>query len=47
MEKQVKNLGLLLTSNTGPNLNNSEFCITLTKAHLSSLDGKHTIFGKV
>jgi len=37
----------LATANRGPHLNNSEFFITLTKADLSSLNGKHTIFGKV
>ena len=28
-------------------MNNSEFFITLTKADLSSMNGKHTVFGKV
>jgi peptidyl-prolyl cis-trans isomerase-like 4 len=28
-------------------MNNSEFFITLTKSNLSSLNGKHTIFGSV
>jgi peptidyl-prolyl cis-trans isomerase A (cyclophilin A) len=40
-------LGLVATSNKGANLNNSDFFITLTKAHLTSLNGKHTVFGKV
>ena len=40
-------MGLLATSNPGPNLNDSEFFLTLTKANLASLQGKHTVFGKV
>ena len=47
LEAKVNNIGLVGTSNSGPNLNNSEFFITLTKSHLSSLNGKHTVFGKV
>ena len=39
--------GLLVTSNKGPNMNESGFYITLTDEHLDYLDGKHTIFGKV
>lgn len=38
---------MIATANTGSNLNNSEFFITLTKANLVSLAGKHTIFGKI
>lgn len=37
----------MATANSGSNLNNSEFFITLTKANLTSLAGKHTVFGKV
>lgn len=37
----------MATANSGFNLNNSDFFITLTKSNLSSLAGKHTIFGKV
>ena len=40
-------LGLVSTSNIAANKNDSNFFITLTKAHLSSLNGKHTVFGKV
>ena len=40
-------LGLVSTANIAANKNNSNFFITLTKAHLSSLNGKHTVFGKV
>ena len=47
MEAKVNALGLLGTSNKGQGLNNSEFFITLTKADLTCLKGKHTIFGKV
>jgi peptidyl-prolyl cis-trans isomerase-like 4 len=47
MQAKVNGLGLVGTSNSGCNLNNSEFFITLTKAHLSSLNGKHTVFGEV
>lgn len=39
--------GLLVTSNKGPNMNESGFYITLTDDHADYLDGKHTIFGKV
>jgi peptidyl-prolyl cis-trans isomerase-like 4 len=37
----------VVTANSGPNLNNSDFFITLTKANINSLAGKHTVFGKV
>ena len=47
LEGKVNELGLVATANAGSNKNNSEFFITLTKAHLSSLNGKHTVFGKV
>ncbi len=47
MEAKVNALGMIGTSNNGSNMNNSEFFITLTKSHLSSLNGKHTMFGKV
>jgi len=40
-------MGIVATANSGSNLNNSSFFITLTKSHLASLAGKHTIFGKV
>jgi peptidyl-prolyl cis-trans isomerase-like 4 len=39
--------GLLVTSNKGPNMNESSFFITLSDEHRQYLDGKHTIFGKV
>lgn len=39
--------GLVLTANKGPNMNNSEFCITLSENRLATLEGKHTVFGKV
>lgn len=47
MEGKINERGLLATSNIGSNLNNSNFFITLTKANLTSLNGKHTIFGRV
>lgn len=37
----------MVTANSGPNLNNSDFFITLTKANILSLAGKHTVFGRV
>ncbi len=37
----------MCTANLGPNLNDSEFFITLTKDNLVSLNGKHTVFGRV
>ena len=40
-------IGLVCSSNIGPNLNTSGFYITLTNKELFSLNGKHTIFGKV
>lgn len=40
-------IGLVCTANLGPNLNDSEFFITLTKENLTSLNCKHTVFGKV
>ena len=46
-ELKFRELGYLATANKGPNLNNSEFFITLTKADLSSMNGKHTVFGRV
>lgn len=46
-EFKVKRKGLLGTANLGPNLNHSEFFITLTDEALPSLDGKHTIFGVI
>jgi cyclophilin family peptidyl-prolyl cis-trans isomerase len=40
--------GAVSTANLGPNLNTSDFFITLSETRpISSLDGKHTIFGKV
>lgn len=39
--------GLVATANPGPNLNNSQFYITLSDQKFDYLDGKHTIFGKV
>jgi peptidyl-prolyl cis-trans isomerase-like 4 len=39
--------GLIATANPGPNLNNSQFYITLVDNELPYLDNKHTIFGKV
>lgn len=47
MEGKVNDVGLVVTANIGSNLNNSNFFITLTKANLTSLNGKHTVFGKV
>jgi len=47
VEFKVNELGLVATANIGSNLNNSSFFITLTKANLASLTGKHTVFGKV
>ena len=39
--------GIVATSNSGPNLNNSQFYITLTSSELPYLNGKHSVFGKV
>ena len=39
--------GLVSTSNKSPNMNNSEFFITLTNENLEFFNGKHTIFGCV
>lgn len=39
--------GLLGTANLGPDLNHSEFFITLTDSLLPALTGKHSIFGVV
>lgn len=47
MESKVNEIGLIVSANKGANLNNSEFFITLTRANIASLTGKHTIFGKV
>lgn len=44
---KINELGLVATANHGSNMNNSEFFITLTKANIASLAGKHTVFGKV
>ena len=44
---KVNEVGLVATANSGSNLNNSEFFITLTKANLASLAGRHTVFGRV
>jgi peptidyl-prolyl cis-trans isomerase-like 4 len=38
---------LVGTANVGPNMNTSDFFITLTDEHLKALDDKHTIFGEV
>lgn len=40
-------IGIVATSNKGPNMNTSGFYIQLTNKNLSSLNNKHTIFGKV
>jgi peptidyl-prolyl cis-trans isomerase-like 4 len=40
-------MGMVSTANKGPNLNNSDFFITLSKENLVNLNTKHTIFGKV
>lgn len=47
MEMKINKIGLLCTSNEGPNMNNSEFFITLTNNNLNSLYGKHTVYGEV
>ena len=39
--------GLLCSANIGPNMNTSTFYLTLTSNNLISLNGKHSIFGKV
>jgi peptidyl-prolyl cis-trans isomerase-like 4 len=39
--------GLVVTANKGPDMNDSEFFITLTEQRLKTLEGKHTIFGEV
>ena len=39
--------GLLATANAGPNLNDSNFFITLSSENLERLNGKHTIFGEL
>ena len=39
--------GLVATANPGPDLNNSQFYITLSDKELLYLDNKHTIFGQV
>jgi len=39
--------GLVATANPGPNLNNSQFYVTLVDQELTYLDNKHTIFGKI
>lgn len=43
----MNKVGLVCTRNEGPNMNNSEFFITLTDRNLTSLYGKHTVFGEV
>lgn len=40
-------IGLVATGNTGPNMCDSDFFITLTNGPLKPLDQKHTIFGIV
>lgn len=40
-------IGLVSTSNKAPNMNNSEFFITLSNENLEFLNGKHSIFGSV
>ena len=39
--------GLVITANKGPDMNDSEFFITLTEQRVKTLEGKHTIFGEV
>ena len=39
--------GLLSTNNNGPNMNTSDFFITLSNTNIHNLNGKHTIFGEV
>jgi peptidyl-prolyl cis-trans isomerase-like 4 len=46
-DAKYNSIGLVGSSNNGPNKNQSGFFITLTGRHLQHLDGKHTIFGKV
>lgn len=40
-------IGLISTSNKAPNMNNSEFFITLSNENKEFLNGKHSIFGCV
>ena len=40
-------MGLVGTANKGPDQNNSEFFITLTKQRLKPIEGRYTIFGEV
>lgn len=47
LDTKIKKKGLVGTANVGPNMNTSDFFITLTDEHLKALDDKHTIFGEV
>lgn len=47
LDTKIKKKGLVGTANVGPNMNTSDFFITLTDQHLKALDDKHTIFGEV
>ena len=43
--RKFRSKGIVATGNTGPNLNNSTFFMTLTDEPLDSFYKKHTIFG--
>ena len=45
--QKIEKKGLVVTANKGPDMNNSEFFITLTDQRQKTLEGKHTIFGEV
>lgn len=46
-KQRIHQKGLVVTANKGPDMNNSDFFITLTPERLKTLEGKHTIFGEV
>jgi len=39
--------GVMAMANSGPNTNGSQFFITVSNSDTSSLNGRHTVFGKV